>query len=336
MEQAVRRTHEYDQELARKMNEARNTARADLPVYKDYPEGYRWIELNKPGSFAAESDAMGHSVRGYEPPKGHPDWTEGSGNSGSSSYGLGGWDAIKSGEAKVYSLVDSKGEPHTTIEIGKGKHPIGFTGDGNNFPYGLRYGDHNNNYLEIPEEKQLEIYNLGKKLYFENPNAYAENRVLTGAKAPNLMDSFQKAADMLLGEKPGYIKQIKGKQNRAPKEEYLPYVQDFVKGSDWSDVGDLQNAGFIEQHSLDRKIAKDVLGLNLPKYTTKQEAKDYMILDVNRHHTGAKQLEIPESLLKYKIQPDVPPAGMKRGGKVSISNNPDTMMLEVNNQKMMK
>jgi hypothetical protein len=62
---------------------------------------------------------MGHSVRGYEPPQGHPDWVEGSGDSGYSGYGLGGWDAIKSGKAKVYSLVDSKGEPHATIEVGK-------------------------------------------------------------------------------------------------------------------------------------------------------------------------------------------------------------------------
>jgi hypothetical protein len=40
---------------------------------------------------------------------------------------------------------------------------------------------------------------------------------------------------------------------------------------------------------------------------------------------GRGRLEIPR---------DVPPAGMKAGGKVSISNNPDTMMLAVNNQKM--
>lgn len=39
------------------------------------------------------------------------------------------------------------------------------------------------------------------------------------------------------------ILQIKGKQNRAPNPEYLPFVQDFVKSGRWSDVGDLQNAG---------------------------------------------------------------------------------------------
>ena len=41
MEQAVRRTYEYDQELAAKMNAARAAAREGLPVYKEYPEGYQ-------------------------------------------------------------------------------------------------------------------------------------------------------------------------------------------------------------------------------------------------------------------------------------------------------
>lgn len=43
------------------------------------------------------------------------------------------------------------------------------------------------------------------------------------------------------------ILQIKGKQNRAPNPEYLPFVQDFVRnsplGGAWGDVGDLQNSG---------------------------------------------------------------------------------------------
>lgn len=42
------------------------------------------------------------------------------------------------------------------------------------------------------------------------------------------------------------IIQIKGKQNLAPKDEYLPFVQDFVRnsplGGTWGDVGDLGNA----------------------------------------------------------------------------------------------
>jgi hypothetical protein len=117
VEQAVKRTQEYNLELARKMNSDRASARANLPVYKDYPDGYKWVQLNQPGNFAAESQAMGHSVKGYEPRKGDPDWVEGSGNEGSPMYGHGGWDAIKSGRAKIYSLVDSRGAPHATIEI---------------------------------------------------------------------------------------------------------------------------------------------------------------------------------------------------------------------------
>ena len=337
MEQAVRRTYEYDQELARKMAEARTTSRAELPVYKDYPEGFKWIQLTRPGDFAAESDAMGHSVRGYEPPKGHPDYVEGSGDSGSSTYGLGGWEAIKSGEAKVYSLVDAKGEPHSTIEVGKGKHPIGFTGDGSNFPYGLTYGDSNNNYLEIPLEKQQEIYELGKKLYFENPNAYAENRILTGAQAPNLMDTFQKAADMLLGEKPGYVRQIKGKGNARPISKYDPYTQDFVKSGGWSEVRDLQNTGLINVDG--RYFTEPELTEAAKKYgrmgvmdTTWDVARQRHI-DAGISEEDALRNWV-EGFKEGRGRLDIPPDGMKRGGKVSISNNPDTMMLEVNNQKM--
>lgn len=45
------------------------------------------------------------------------------------------------------------------------------------------------------------------------------------------------------------VKQIKGKQNKAPNPEYLPFVQDFVRnsplGGPWSDVGDLANTGLL-------------------------------------------------------------------------------------------
>lgn len=341
MEQAVRKTADYDLELAKKMQEAQAKNLENMTVHKEYPEGLKWVQLDKPGQFSAESDAMGHSVRGYEPPKGHPDWVEGSGDSGSSSYGHGGWEAIKSGKAKVYSLVDPKGNPHTTVEVGKGKHPIGITGDGNNFPYGLRYGDHNNNYLEIPEEKQLEIYNLGKKLHFENPNAYAENRVLTGAKTPNLMDSFQKAADMLLGEKPGYITQIKGKGNAKPVDTYIPYVQDFVKSGNWSDVGDLRhtdlsNVGgkyYTEPELIEVAKKYGRMGVqDTPWEVARQRHIDAGVPEeealanwVDAFRDGRGRLDIP---------PEPPIEGMKRGGAVHISDNPDSMYMELMDKKM--
>ena len=42
------------------------------------------------------------------------------------------------------------------------------------------------------------------------------------------------------------IVQIKGKQNRAPKDDYLPFVQDFVKSQQWGNIGDLGNTGLVK------------------------------------------------------------------------------------------
>ena len=116
MDDLVRLTHKRELERQAELRRTMAENRKDLPVAKEYPEGYKWVELNKPGSFATESDAMNHSVRGYEPIKGHEDWVDISANSGREEYGFGGWDAIKSGKAKVYSLVDETGKPHVTME----------------------------------------------------------------------------------------------------------------------------------------------------------------------------------------------------------------------------
>lgn len=193
---AVKETAKWDEQLAKKMADARAAEKTVSPIYREYPDGMYWQQLTKPGQFARESDAMGHSVRGYEPPASfqyerngkwfdemHPDWIEASGESGHPEYGHGGWDAIKSGEAKVYSLRDAKGESHATVEVQAGGRRSVLNADG--VPVGAR-------------------------------------------------------------DVTGDITQIKGKQNRAPGEKYLPYIQDFVKGEKWGEVGDLQNTGLRE------------------------------------------------------------------------------------------
>jgi hypothetical protein len=258
MEQAVRRAHQYDQEMAEKAAKATAAAREGLPVYKEYPQGYRWIELNKPGAFAAESDTMGHSVRGYEPPKGHPDWTEGSGDAGSLSYGLGGWEAIKHGDAKVYSLVDSKGSPHVTVEIGRGKHPIGysFKGASDEFPKTFDYNLTSDPEFPMPTREQKQaILTRAAELHKSN-------------ETMDRMQAFQNAANEIIGELPSRINQIKGKSNRAPKEDYLPFVQDFVRSGRWSDIRDIQNAGMRPTSSVfsegELKMLRDLGETNIP------------------------------------------------------------------------
>jgi hypothetical protein len=353
VEQAVKRTQEYNLELARKMNSDRASARSNLPVYKDYPDGYKWVQLNQPGNFAAESQAMGHSVKGYEPRKGDPDWVEGSGNEGSDAYGMGGWEAIKSGRAKVYSLVDSRGAPHVTIEVGKND-------------YSPRWDDVKKYFTAAEEE--------AKKL----PNGYTD------------ADVTDIATRMAKQDIPPYINQIKGKGNNKPIADYIPYVQDFVQSGKWSDVRDLKNADLVKFNNDYMKVSDADAAFKPrvesaikyleehPALETHRQANkayneykgpipspEYSSLDYNRgvtihpkipytynelkailkdpssfsahsdeiYDTLSRNLDRVEELKKhYGELPRA--AGMKRGGKVSISNNPDAMMLELNNRKM--
>jgi hypothetical protein len=281
IEQAVRRTADYDLELAKKMNAERASARADLPVYKEYPEeGLKWIELNRPSDFAAESEAMGHSVRGYEPPVGHPDWTEGSGDSGRLSYGLGGWEGIKSGRAKVYSLVDSKGQPHVTIEIGKNQ--------------------------KTPTLKEIsQFYSAAEQEAKNLPRGYTDS------------DVYDIAMRMARENAPDFINQIKGKQNAKPRADYLPFVQDFVRSKKWSDVKDFDNTGFDFQATgpkgiFDPEEVKQLeqAGNTVPNFLTKSDRED-LVRKLYELQTGK---DYDTGL------PKKPPEGMKRGGPVTLED----------------
>ena len=134
-----------------------------------------------------EGDTMGHCVGGY-------------------------CDDVLSGRSRIFSLRDAKGEPHVTIETGKGYIDQ---------PHRL-----------VPEEVQQQIdaelmargtLNYGREFERELRNWVAQNVEL-----------------------PENIIQIKGKQNRAPKDDYLPFVQDFVKSGKWGNIGDLENTGLVK------------------------------------------------------------------------------------------
>lgn len=313
MEQAVRRTFEYDQELAAKMNAARAAQREGLPVYKEYPEGYRWVELNKPGAFASESEAMGHSARGYEPPKGHPDWVEGSGEQGSLTYGHGGWEGIKRGDAKVYSLVDSKGQPHTTIEVSKKKeHP---------------------RWNQIPDDIAEQLKAEGKRIGDQKADASGysqwgdERDIEVRSAISRLKDDWAYGNPIVTQS----ISQIKGKSNRAPNEEYLPYVQDFVRSGKWSDVGDIQNAGLYSSKDVGNympeglHMSRNARTLAIGRARAAGEMPDYM---TRAEYEAMLQKHVPEDVWQYEktkraaeddellrqLQP--PAEGMAEGGSV--------------------
>lgn len=99
-------------------------------------------------------------------------------------------------------------------------------------------------------------------------------------------------------EIPDEIVQIKGKANLAPKEEYLPFVQDFVRGGQWGRVGDVENTGMrptreVFSHEELRKL-RDLGETNIPSALTGT--------DIQRLHN----MIIPEGQrLKYDARGNV-------------------------------
>jgi len=290
MEQAVRRAYEYDQEMAKKMAEAQIKMTEGMPTVKEYPTGHKWIELAKPDlkelpedyqikytsqntpylvdpngnnigymqegkehkqsldrlaenkladALKYEGDTMGHCVGGYCP------------------------DVI-SGQSRIFSLRDSKGEPHVTIET----EPSSFV-----------FSDIRN---AVGDDRANEMLDRGLDLQ-------------AMAKEIGFVPDKQN------------IVQIKGKQNKAPNEQYLPFVQDFVKSGNWGSVGDLQNTGL-------NKVGNQYLTTEELKPKV-DEAKTF--LDTHPAFETHRQADSDPNLL---LHPEVPYAlnEMK-----AVLNNPE-------------
>jgi hypothetical protein len=303
IEDAVRRTADFDQEQARVMAAATIKATEGMPTYRDYPEqGYKWIELKAPDGdefeksiehlepeewqkaveeFRAgrtkkledalkyEGDTMGHCVGGYCPD-------------------------VLEGRSRIFSLRDRKGEPHVTIELEPNQH--------------LDYN----------------------KWYEQQPTSY--KALLNAKKSEPGYDPYQEPAYLAAREAmPPKIVQIKGKQNDAPKEQYLPYVQDFVKSDKWSDVGDLQNTGLYsardvmnympETFTMSRNARQLAVGRarmagELPEYMTKAEYEAMLQKHAPEDIWAAEKAQraAEDDELLRQLQP--PEEGFAKGGKV--------------------
>lgn len=146
---------------------------------------------------------------------------------------------VLEGRSRIFSLRDAKGQPHVTVEVKP---------DVSN-PYN-RWLDS----LDPDNEEQMLLANkvIGKGL--------------------GNFESSAKEFGLMVPEETSKIVQIKGKANRKPNDEYLPYVQDFVKSGRWSDVGDLSNAGLMSRSKLFAKEALERPEVNsLPEYFTAEE-----------------------------------------------------------------
>ena len=133
-------------------------------------------------------------------------------------------DDVLGGRSRIFSLRDAKGEPHVTIETSPGQQRTALA--------------------DIPRDALDQI----------TAAARADTDQVAGPMGispddPRWVRTYQTNLALKQREwlganpQPDSIVQIKGKQNRAPKDDYLPFVQDFVKSGKWGNVGDLENTG---------------------------------------------------------------------------------------------
>jgi hypothetical protein len=328
MDQAVKMAADYDLGKAKAMREAAIKTQEGFPVHKDYgDEGYKWLELapEPAEKLRAKHEA---SVRRDFPdlessdPNKFEEYVKDSMYSSRTidqqkladalkyegdvmGHCVGGYcPDVAEGRSRIYSLRDKKGEPHVTVEVKPNQHL-----------------DFNTWFDKQPQELRDEINARARRgehggSVFEAPEYLAAREAL-----------------------PPSIKQIKGKQNQAPKEEYLPYVQDFVRSGEWSDVGDLKNTGLIDMNKSSIPWSKDIQpeqidqlvggmegGTQTPRYGV-DELRDKALKQINKRYIT--QQEFDDFLLKELTPPE---EGMKAGG-VTISDNPDRMWMEVQDQK---
>lgn len=240
--QAVQRVHGINQWRAEQKAEA-DALRANnaaTSLVREYPEnnplGLRWVELKKPEVKLDEltpERVAALTERGSMTPEKRAaidDALQGSGLSGRKmledalkyegdvmGHCVGGYcDDVASGRSRIFSLRDAKGEPHVTIEVS---------------PESLEQARGINRvHLEdlVGEDKARDLYSEFVRSGSDDLGKFLSDR--GGILSPRIV-------------------QVKGKQNRAPNAEYLPFVQDFVRnsplGGSWSDVGDLHNTGMF-------------------------------------------------------------------------------------------
>jgi len=180
---------------------------------------------------------------------------------------------VLSGESRIFSLRDSSGRPHTTIEVKPSENP---------YP--------------ISDAEFSRLDPQTKAQYGEYVRQWRRRN-------PDIEDLTDEHVAMALAEAgvppaPLQITQIKGINDRKPAAEYIPFVQDFVKGQKWSLVKDLQNTDLIDLRDTDRALnALGTRDLGELKRIKEAVKNDYIT---------------PEELLQFKS-----PVGKSQGGVVN-------------------
>lgn len=216
-----------------------NAATAEYKAYPTIPgtdrpneRGLRWVELRTPEEAGEEAKSALKTALKYE------------GEVMGHCVGPRHCPDVLQGKSRIFSLRDAKGEPHVTVEVRPDRQRDKYYTDW------MR---------QQPEAIQDEVTAAAIEYNAANPKlGYGE--------------SLNKVLRDRIGEVPDEIVQIKGKANRAPKEDYLPFVQDFVRSGQWGRVGDLPNTGLIEiDPDSDLAARIKASGNEPPKFVTQDE-----------------------------------------------------------------
>lgn len=255
--QAVERVAKINEWRAAMAKAAKKAAAEGIPVRKEYPEGYKWLDV--------------------------PDTADEKAHNFATECGLeGGWCTQSAEKAKMYGsegggrlhiLTGPDGSAHVQIHT----RPVARKTYTNAFGNSREYDDFADYLSRVPE--------LGGDLRGLVEDYGGDfNKLFVQAEDPTLLDKFlakhypdyaEEYKKTLLPEDSGWeINEIKGKQNRAPNPEYLPFVQDFVKSEKWSDVGDLHNTGLRRSRDAFNELERQKLqeaGHTINEYLSPEE-----------------------------------------------------------------
>jgi len=304
---AVKETAANDARVAKEIAKAASDTTKQLPVYKAYPDGFKWVELKEPESLTPEQakyvkeqkvtkediysgklpeeavegevyyvavDAQGKPiVNSYTQEKAHGPTPQRAFLAGrlaeegnQMGHCVGGYcEGVASGESKIYSLRGPDGKSHVTIEV-SGSPDVRVPTNSPEYFARVTGGELLKKWNEIKDSGDWNAEIKFNREIIQSPEYQT-----------------------WLKEQPADIQQIKGKQNRAPNAEYLPYVQDFVKGGKWGDVGDLGNTGLIKRSSVLTPAEKANLvaqGRDVPEFLTPEDLKQLQALPRNSAQSG--------------------------------------------------
>ena len=264
-----------------------------VSLYKEYPtannpKGVSWRQIKRPeGLPDEEADKALRDAIGYE------------GDIMRHCVGGSGHcEPLLRGETEVYSLRDAKGEPHVTIEVEPAEHPYEIDMKKLDGTTGAQYGE----YVRQWRRRNPDVEEM------TDENVY---QALKEAGVPPA---------------PSSIVEIKGKNNRKPKDEYIPFIQDFIKSGNWSNVGDLHHTDlhkvgseyFTEPEFIE--LAKKYGRMGIQDTTWEVARQRHIDQGVSEEEALLNWVEgFKEGRGRFAMPPKSRPEGMKRGGAVRMA-----------------